>query len=370
MAKDYYELLGVERDATGQDIKKAFRQIARECHPDVSGDDPEAEDRFKKARIAYETLMDPVTRARYDRRDQRRTAMGKGGSFFDDFFRRTGEKGGGTPAGAPARTGPRPTKKNDPRNNIGLDDLFTVGEFGFGSANRGRENTGGAPESTTRQPMPGQDVMIELELPAFTASRGGSVTAVYRRMQRSDSWRPGSQDSGLVEVEDIADIRIIPSTRNGELLREKGLGSAGAFGGGYGDLIARVKIVADPMPRPAEPRPPERPYPGGPSPRPAEPEVRTAAPPPTSATEEVVILEIGVVEALLGGRVALDTPQGRLRLTIPPCTSSGTRLRLKGKGSVRNGAPDDLYVELRIMVPRVLDEESRRLIEEFARLNP
>lgn len=365
MAKDYYELLGVERDATGQDIKKAFRQIARECHPDVSGDDPEAEERFKKARIAYETLMDPVTRARYDRRDQRRTAMGKGGSFFDDFFRRTGEQGGGTAPGAPGR-GPRQAKKNDPRNNIGLDDLFTVGEFGFGSSTKSQQNAGGAPPPSARQPMPGQDVMIELELPAHVASRGGSVTAVYRRMQRSDSWRPGSQDSGLVEVEDIADIRIIPNTRNGEMLREKGLGSAGAFGGGYGDLIARVKIVADTLNRTPPPSRPEAP----PPPRAAEPEVRTATPPGSSSDEEVVLLEIGVVEALLGGRVALDTPQGRLRLTIPPCTSSGTRLRLKGKGSSSGGVPNDLYVELRVMVPRQLDDESRRLIEEFARLNP
>lgn len=364
MAKDYYEVLGVGRDATGQDIKKAFRQIARECHPDVSGDDPEAEQRFKKARVAYETLMDPVTRARYDRRGQRRSALGKGGTFFEDFYRRTGESSGAPPGGRPPRGRPR---KNDPRNNVGLDDLFNVGEFGFGSnVKDDRQNTGGAPppRQSTGVPQPGADVLIELEVPAHIASRGGSVTAVYRRMQRSDSWRPGADEPGLVEVEDIADIRIIPNTRNGMTLRERGLGSAGPFGGQYGDLVARVKLVAG---RP-EPTPPPRrePPPSPPPARAPEPDVRTTAPPPTDHGEEVTMLEIGVVEALLGGRVALDTPQGRVRLTIPPGTSSGTRLRLKGKGT----ANADLFVEIRIVVPRSLDDESRKLIEEFARLNP
>ena len=91
MASDYYSVLGVPRDATSKDIKRAFRQIARECHPDVAGEDPEAAETFKKARIAYETLMDPTARARYDRRQARRgpgAPLG-GGSFFEAFYRRT-----------------------------------------------------------------------------------------------------------------------------------------------------------------------------------------------------------------------------------------------------------------------------------------
>jgi DnaJ-class molecular chaperone len=370
MSSDYYELLGVARDATATDIKKAFRQIARECHPDVSGGDADAEERFKKARVAYETLMDPVTRARYDRRGQRRAqAPGPGGSFFDAFYKATSRPPDGAarpPGGPPPQgqgTNPMPggrvnvrAKKDDPRNNIGLDDLFNVGEFGFGSTHR----AGTAAPPPGAPPSAGGDVEIDLDVPAEVAARGGSVTAVYFRMQRSDSWRPGTGETGLVRVQDIADIRIVPGTREGTLLRERGLGDAGAFGGGYGDLIARVRLVG-PTASSSRPPPPE----------PAE--APRAGPSWAAGTtpDEVVTLDIGVVEALLGGRVSLDTPQGRVRLTVPPGTSSGTRMRLKGKGSAQpTGELGDLFAEVRILVPKVLDEESRRLIEEFAKLNP
>lgn len=350
MSTDYYDVLGVPKDASSQDIKRAFRQIARECHPDVSGGDPAAEERFKKARNAYETLMDPVTRARYDRRGQRRAGGfgANGGSFFDEFYRRTGERDPGAQRGPHTRRKP---KKADPRNNIGLDDLFNM-DFGFGSGAPGQERPGPPPGQAPRGPAPGSDVEISLDVPVDVANRGGSVTAVYHRMQRSDSWRPGSGDDGLVRVQDIADIRIVPGTRDGMTLRERGLGDAGPFGGTYGDLIATIRLVghASPPPQPNAPRP--------------EP-----APSPTTQAAsggETRHLEISVVEALLGGRVELDTPSGKVRLTIPPGTSGGTRLRLKGKG--RSG--EDLYVEVRIRVPRSLDEDSRRLIEEFARLNP
>lgn len=350
MSTDYYEVLGVQKDASAQDIKKAFRQIARECHPDVSGGDPAAEERFRKARNAYETLMDPVTRARYDRRGQRRSSGfgANGGSFFDEFYRRTGEQNPGAQRGPHTRRKP---KKNDPRNNIGLDDLFNM-DFGFGSGSPDAERPSPGPEGAPRGPSPGSDVEIRLDVPVDVAQRGGSVTAVYHRMQRSDSWRPGTGDDGLVRVQDIADVRILPGTREGLVLRERGLGDAGPFGGIYGDLVATVRLVGR-----ASPPPPPRPEP---APRP------TARPATSTGDGSDHTLEISVVEALLGGRVELETPAGKVRLTIPPGTSGGTRMRLKGKGA----GGEDLYVEVRIRVPRTLDEESRQLIEAFARLNP
>lgn len=376
MADDYYAILGVEKDATSHDIKRAFRQIARECHPDRSGGDAGAEERFKKSRLAYETLMDPVARARYDRRGQRR--MKPGESFFDAFYRHTG--GGGADAGgATGSQGPTPTRTtvtgqagrpggdasgrrrraHDPGNDVSLDDLFNDFGFGGGRVDAGarteRPRASAAPPPPPRgRPTRGDDVHIDLDVPAHVARSGGSVTAVYYRMQRSDSWRPGMADAGVVRVQDIADIRVIPGTRAGEVVREKGLGNAGAFGGAYGDLVARVRIQQSTNAPPPEPPPaPEPP------------------PPADEAPRHEVTLDISVVEALLGGRVPLQTDQGSVRLSIPPGSSGGTRLRLRGKGPVGpDGAPADLFVTLRIVVPSTLDDESRRLIEAFARLNP
>jgi len=240
MAQDYYSILGVPRDASAQDIKKAFRAIARECHPDVAGADPRAEERFKSARKAYETLMDPVTRARYDRRGQRRAAPR--GSFFDAFYRSTG---GSSPsgrakhgaAGAHAAGGHASSRNadKDPANDLDLDDLFNdFGDFGFGRRRDGAREarTGPRPEPPPEsKPIQGSDVHLDLQVPARTARDGGSVTVVYYRMQRADAWRPGSSDPGVVRVQDIADIRVIPGTRDGEVLRERGLGDAGPHGG-------------------------------------------------------------------------------------------------------------------------------------------
>lgn len=394
---DYYEILGVAREASEQDIKKAFRQIARECHPDVTGDDPVAAERFKTARKAYETLIDPVTRGRYDRRGQRKFG---GGSFFDAFYNRASGDAGKGSGGGGLKGGPtygphdaggspgagRKAKKN-PNNNLDLEDLFRdFGDFGLG--NKGAAPSGGrrpdsAPPPRPNAPEVGSDVEIDLEVDARTARDGGTVTVVYGRLQRSASWRPGVTDVGVVKLQDIADIRIIPGTPDGETLREKGLGDAGAYGGPYGDLLVRVKLIgAKQRPRPPQERsgfdPPtqEEPRPrhdgGRAREAPQEPPPSREAPPDEAAARVTpdatgtATVDVSVAEAILGGRIPLDTPQGRVRISIPPGTSSGTRMRLKGKGD----GGIDLFVVIRIVVPTGLDDESRRLIEEFARLNP
>jgi curved DNA-binding protein len=405
---DYYEILGVAADATPDQIKKAFRQIARECHPDVTGEDPKAAERFKDARKAYETLIDPATRQRYDRRGQRNFSKG---SFFEQFYRQTG--GGGDPAhgfgsgdghgqsplGSKANARGRAKGAHDaggtpgagkkamrnPANDLDLEDLFNT--FGFGAGAQ-PPPPGPAPSPGARAPRPqaGGDITIDLEVPALVARDGGSVTVVYHRMQRSDSWRPGSPDPGIVRIQDITDIRMIPGTRDGEVLRERGLGDAGPHGGTYGDLVARVRVVGrvpqQEWPRdtepPQRPRPhPEVKSPGGSvkeEPPPVEepkvseePKVDAPKPEPDAPPPVEVSLEISLVEAVLGGRVEVPVDGDRkVRLTIPPGTSSGVRMRLKGKGP--GGV--DLFVVTRVMVPKELDAESRRLIEEFALLNP
>ncbi len=352
MALDYYTVLGVQRGATPQEIKRAFRQIARECHPDVSGGDPIAEERFKAARAAYETLMDPVARARYDRRGRRRPDPAPGPSF-DAFWRATGRREG-RPSPDPGIRRARGGRFNvkDPGNAVTLDDLFD--DLGGPQEQRSGAQTAQAtgraqrPGPAGAEPRAGGDVHIDVDVPAQVAASGGSVTAIYHRLQRADSWRPGAVDPGLVRVQDIADVRVIPGTREGELLRERGLGNAGAHGGPYGDLVVRVRLQGS-IRSGARPEPPWS----------------------DAATPGDRVVDISVVEALLGGRITIETPQGSVKLTIPPGTSGNTRMRLKARGAPdAEGHPTDLYVVTRICVPRRLDEASRQLIEAFARLNP
>jgi curved DNA-binding protein len=328
----------------------------------VAKDDPVAAQRFITARKAYDTLIDPVTRTRYDRRGEGRKFQS--GSFFDSFYKHAeqanAKKRGRGATWAPHDAGGTPgagrKAKRDPGNDLDLDDLLDgFGDFGFG--NKTGERASGpkkrAPEAPP--PEPGADVEITLDVPFDVARDGGTVTATYHRLQRADEWRPGSQDAGVRRVEDVADVRLLPGTRSGEVLRERGLGDAGVHGGPYGDLVVRVRVVT--------PAPPPAPDPEPPRARPPPPEPEPV--PPEPAAEERTV-DVSVVEAMLGGRIEVDCAAGRVRMTVPPGSSSGTRLRLKGKAA----GGGDLYVTLRIVVPQDLDDESRKLIEEFARLNP
>lgn len=384
MADDYYSVLGVPREASDKDIKKAFRQIARECHPDVVGDDPIKLARFKAAKDAYEVLSDATARTKYDRRmDRRGQRIRTGGSFRDAFYRRTADlnEGAGRSSSRVHRRSSR--RVSDPGNNIGLDDLFN--DFGFGGSGtrgtRARSSSGAPPHSggssgargstagrgsreRARPPMPqnGRDVHIDLDVPEHIARDGGTVTAVYYRMQRADNWRPGSPDAGIVRIQDLHDVRLLAGTRDGEVLHERGRGDAGAYGGPYGDLVVRVRIVRSSHDE--EPPPPS----DDAAESDASPSEGASASAPESEGPQIV--DIGVGQAILGGPVEVETPQGRVRLQVPPGTSSGKKLRLRGKGADGPSGPEDLVVELRIVVPQQLDEESRELMLKFAARNP
>ncbi|MFT6142584.1 MAG: DnaJ-class molecular chaperone [Myxococcota bacterium] len=355
MALEYYNTLGIQTDATPDDIKRAFRKIARECHPDVTGNDPVAAARFKVVRTAYETLSDPDQRKRYDRKGQRRS--GPKGSFFDAFYKNTGRQGaGGGPArGAHDAGGHDSTRqaRRDPRNNLDLDDLFgDNADFGFagGGGGRSRAKTSHEDHNRARSGAQGADVHVQIDVLESIAKTGGSTSATYQRMQRPDSWAPGDADPGLSSVRDIADIRVLPNTHTGQVLRERGLGDAGPYGGPYGDLLAQIRVVADP--------------PGSRSARPQRdaPGASVHAEP----VAEDLVVDVPVASAVLGGRVSVILDNKPVRVTIPAGTSSGTRMRLRGKGP--DGA--DLMFRVRITVPKTLDPESMRLMEAFAKRNP
>lgn len=378
---DYYETLGVERDASTEEIKKAFRKLARESHPDVAKDDPDAATRFNKLRQAYETLVDPVKRTRYDRSFTRRANTEGGGAWRPPGgmnFSGVNVKAGGAPGGQDRFRGRG--------NNLDLEDIFGdfggMSDFGFGATPPPKSSGPQGPRpGPTGEPVSGRDIVLQVDVPARTAELGGTITLHYPRLRRGDD------GVSVYRYNELFDLGIAPGTRHGETIRVEKMGDAGANGGPYGDLVCDVRVVG------AEGRG-RRPEPREHAGREARHPREEARPPREEARaedrstfgseagqgasseagagvgagggEDVRQVAISVVEALLGGRVEVDTPGGRVRVSVPPCTSSGARLRLRGKGA----GGRDLYVELRIVVPKSLDEESRRLIERFAALNP
>ncbi len=348
--EDLYQVLGVAKDASPADIKKAFRALARECHPDVAGADPEKEARFKRIREAYEVLADPIERGRYDRRGDRRATnvhgglgTGYGSSSFTQFWSRVN----GT---APEPPGPG---NGSMGGDLGLEDIFSdfaPNDFGFGGQGRKAAASSSGARTRAEAPHPGRDIGIAVDVPGDVAARGGTVGVRYQRLRRGEDGRT------LYRYDELHDLKVPPETPHGGTLRVSLMGDAGLNGGPYGDLVCDIRLVGRvrPSDRMKMPPRPEKDEPGS-----------------RAHDEDVVIVNIGIAEALLGGRVSLDTPGGQVRLVVPPCTSSGTRLRLKAKGfSGADGVRRDLFAEIRIVVPSELDDESKRLISRFAELNP
>jgi len=433
---DFYDTLGVERDATQEEIKKAFRKLARAHHPDVAGDNPESARLFDRIKKAYDVLGDREARAKYDRGPVRRPRGG--GRWTEQGYRMPGglyTQGGGDGGRRPKGR----SRRRDPANDITLDDLFGKGDFGFGEAGKSsgkgsqkqsgggaraqggnrRRGTGGfniddfadglpgagfagggtysgpqtggmggggggggglggmgggggsAPDNRgtygqrgsdgMRSGTPGKDIQMTVDVPADTAGRGGTVTLEYPRMRLSEDGR------SLFRYDEICDLRVPPGAPNGAVLRVHHMGDDGTDGT-FGDLVAELRVPrgATVTPPPGPPRSTRsRARPPSSAPSSARPK---SAPKETGSGPESTgeMLLISVVEALLGGRVEVDTPTGKVRLSIPPGSSGGKRLRLRGRGR----AGEDHYVTLQIVVPKNLDDESRELVERFAALNP
>lgn len=377
---DLYAMLGVARDANADDIKRAFRQKARALHPDAGGD-PEA---FKRVADAYEVLKDPRERARYDRRSQPRT----GGPFYGSHWNGAGTRPGATGAGAPANDG------------LDLEDIFND----FGDVRPGRATGGGRPTVTPQRPAPsapprteraapawgdipqrdgarprapstaegsspqadtpngerpGGDVHTRADVPADIARDGGSVTVTYRRLRRSDDGR------SVQRHDEIHELRIPPGTADGATLDVPRMGHASLGIGGTGALLVEIRVVAarEPGRMKMPPRPPSA------TPRQATPSGAGASPAAShlgTATDTVTVVDIGVRTAILGGEIRVPVASGEVRVVVPPGSSSGTRLRLRGRGR----AGGDVVAELRILVPSQVDDEARRLLEAFAARTP
>jgi DnaJ-class molecular chaperone len=298
MPRDFYETLGVKRDASEEDIKKAYRKLARQYHPDRNPGDKQAEARFKEVQEAYDVLSDKTKRSQFDRFGH----VGPDGGF-----------GGGAGGAGPYtfRWGAGPGGGSQEVDLGDLQDLFRQftggGQADLGDAfgRRGRRAGG-----RSRAPEPAREVESEVAVPFLTAAQGGSLTI-------------------QVDGRELA-VKIPAGVEEGKTLRLHGQAPGG------GDLLLKLRIQPHPYFR-------------------------------REGNDLILEVPIALAEAVLGAKVDVPTLDGtRLTVKVPPGTSSGARLRLRGRGI--NGG--DQYIEVKIAVVPPKDDRSRSLIEEYANLNP
>ncbi|MGI9474899.1 MAG: DnaJ C-terminal domain-containing protein [Rubripirellula sp.] len=311
MAEDLYQTLGVAREASKDDIKKAHRKLALKYHPDKNPDDDVARDKFKRVQEAYDVLSDEEKRAAYDRYGAdfekiRSTGYEPGGGGFDGLDLDQVFGGGGARRGGGGQT-----------QFDGFSDFF---EQMMGGAAAGGGRRGPGPRQRAAPPQPGANIRHELEIPLQTAVQGGTTEFYLNNEKLSVSIPPG--------VETGSKIR----------LRERGQPSPN--GGPNGDLILLIKVSEHPYFQ-------------------------------RNGRNLELDLPVTLSEALMGAKVDIPTPSGTVTLTVPAGSSSGKRLRLKGQGvKQRDGSAGDLYVVVQVELPKEIDEESKQLIEQFEAKNP
>ena len=391
--KDYYEILGVKKSASADDIRKAFRKLARKYHPDVKPGDKAAEEKFKTLSEANEVLSDPKKRKIYD----------QVGFYSDNIDAATAEAyaraGGGAAdpgAGFPgAQPGGGAPGANFDFGGFDFTDMFENA--------RGRKATssgtgsfrdifsgifGGRGGATREGPEPGSDLEYQVNVPFWTAVRGGvmrlnitrrdtcpnchsqgfieaggscpecggkgQVTQTGGRMKfnvpcprchgtgKNISVCTNCHGEGTVERTEPLEVRIKAGTRDGQRIRLAGKGNAGSHGGPAGDLYVIIRTADHPIFQ-------------------------------REGDDIRITVPVTATEAALGAKIEVPTIDGRTLLKIPPGTQSGQKLRLREKGvpsAIKEGTRGDEIVEIKLTVPMPRDERSKEILRELAKLNP
>jgi molecular chaperone DnaJ len=398
--KDYYETLGVKKSASADDIRKAFRKLARKYHPDVNPGDKSAEEKFKAISEANDVLSDPKKRKIYD----------QVGFYSDNIdpaaaeaYARGGATGaggfGGFPGGFPGGDQGSAGGQGVPFDFSGFDfsdlgDLSGRGPRTSGGGSSFRDifsgifggGRGGA--VAEEGPEPGSDLEYQVNVPFWTAIRGGvmrlnisrqdvcsnchgqgyleqpgkcpqcngtgQVTQTGGRMKfkvqcprchgtgKNISTCPACHGEGTVPRTEPLEVRIKPGTRDGQRIRLAGKGNAGTNGAAPGDLYVIIRIEPHPIFR-------------------------------REGDDISLTVPVSVNEAALGAKIEVPTIDGRALLKIPPGTQSGQKLRLREKGvpsATKDGVRGDEIVEITVAVPMPRDERTKELLRELAKLNP
>lgn len=302
MADDYYQLLGVSRNASVEEIQKAYRKQARKYHPDLHVDKDEKErkqatQKFQQIQQAYDVLSDPQKRKMYDQFGPQFEQMGGGGNPFG---------GGQNPFGA---------------GGAGFDfsQIFGGGGGGAGGfEDLFRQMGGGRAGATQAPPAKGSDIENEITVPFAVAVRGGKHQVTLQRQ------------SGKNER---LDVSIPAGIESGKKIRLRGQGHPGS--GAPGDLL--ITVIVAPHPNYAR-----------------------------KGLNLIVDVPITIIEATDGAKIDLPTPHGTVTLKVPPGTSSGKTLRLKGMGIKAANRSGDLLATLQIAVPDEVSDDDRALLSQLS----
>ena len=307
MAEDFYKTLGVSKNASQDEIQKAYLKMARKYHPDLNPNDPEgAKKKFQELQTAFETLKDPEKRRQYDQ-------------FGPDYERFAG---GGNPFGAGGN--PFGGGFSGGGSSCSFEDILNA----FGGASAGGGNPfggggnpfGGGRRRRSPAPQKGEDVTATVSVPLATAVLGGTIPVTIRR-----------ERGGMVSV----DAKIPVGIDDGKKIRLRGMGEPGVGGGPNGDVILEVEVAPHPF------------Y-------------------SRFGKDLTVKTPITLKEAALGAKVDVPTPRGTVAVTIPPGATTGTRLRLRGLGVAPDGEkPGDLYVECAVSLPKSWSKEDLELLQKL-----
>ncbi len=308
--KDYYKLLGVAREASQEDISKAFKKLARKYHPDLNPGDDTAEAKFKEANEAYEVLKDPEKRKLYDQ-------LGPNWQHGQNFQPPPGFEhmhfGGGQGFDA-----------------SGFSDFFetifgNMGGGGFGGFSQGGFHQGGG---FSRRPRRGGDAEASLELTLEEAYRGGPKTVTVQEQVQGPGGAPSLRTKNL-------EVKIPAGVRDGARIRLAGQGNPGAAGGPAGDLYLRIRLA------------PHRLF-------------------KVDGDDVILDLPLAPWEAALGVAVTVPTLEREVELTVPPGVSSGQKLRIRGRGLGGKSQCGDQLVRIMIKTPKAVSEAERELWEQLA----
>ena len=311
--KDYYESLGVPRNASDADIKKAFRKLAREFHPDVAKDKKKAEEKFKEINEAYEVLSDPAKRKKYDE-------LGANWKQGAEFRPPPGWEGFGGGGARGFRGGAGAEEYEFHFGGTGFSDFF---EQLFGSRMRGGRGGFGRQAQFEEEDFAarGRDIEGDIMVTLEEAMRGSVRSVSVRHNSRAETYQ----------------VKIPAGVTEGQRLRVAGRGEAGSGGGAAGDLFLRVRMAKH----------------------------------PDFAVEDHNLIcdaELAPWEAVLGASISVPTLDGRVNIKIPPGTQNGQKLRVRGRGlPSRDGGRGDIIVFTKISVPAKISDEEKKAWEQLAR---